>query len=50
MNRILEVIGVLLEGVVRWEFIDSLYGIDELWDRWRSSEISDPLSLHDVFD
>ncbi len=27
-----------------------LYGFDELWDRWRRSEISDPLSLHDVLD
>ena len=46
----LEVIRRWLEGVVRGEFIDSLYGVDELRDRWRCSKVSDPLRLHDVLD
>jgi hypothetical protein len=38
------------EGVVGWDFIDSLSGINEFGHWRRSSEISDPLSLHDVLD
>ena len=32
------------------DFIDSLHGIDELRNRWRSQEVRDSLSLHDVLD
>jgi hypothetical protein len=39
-----------LEGIVTGEFIDSLYGIDELWDRWRRLKVRDALGLHDVLD
>ena len=49
-KRALEVISRRLEGVVRGEFIDSLYGIDELRNRRRSLKIQYALSLHDVFD
>jgi len=47
-KRVLEVIRRRLKGVVRGEFIDSLHGIDELRNRWRSLEFGDTLSLHDV--
>ena len=49
-KRVLEVIRRRLKGVVGGKFIDSLYGVDELRDRWRSLEVRDPLSLHDVLD
>ena len=49
-KRSLEVIRRRLKGVVGGKFIDSLYGIDELWDRKRSLKVRDPLSLHDVLD
>jgi hypothetical protein len=39
-----------LQGVVGLEFIDSVRGIDELWDRGRSLEVWNTLSLHDVLD
>jgi len=49
-KRALEVIRSRLEGVARGEFIDSLHGIDELRNRWRSLKVGDTLSLHDILD
>jgi hypothetical protein len=49
-KRVLEVISRRLKGVLAGEFIDSLYGIDELRNRRRSLKVGDTLSLHDVFD
>jgi hypothetical protein len=49
-NRILKVIRRRLEGVVGWEFIDSLGSVDELRDGRLSSKVSDPLRRHDLLD
>jgi hypothetical protein len=45
-KRVLEVISRRLEGVVRGDFIDSLFGIDERRDTGRCLEVRDTLSLH----
>ena len=49
-NRSLEVVERRLKEVVGGKFIDSLHGIDELRNRWRSLKVGDTLSLHDVLD
>jgi hypothetical protein len=49
-KRALEVIRSRLEGVARGEFIDSLHGIDELRNSWRSLKVGDTLSLHDILE
>ena len=59
-KRVLEVIRSRLKEVVGVKFIDSVRGIDELWNRRRrlsdyakatsDKKVRDPLSLHDILD